>query len=67
MKEIKYTPEQLRDFKKSELLEDLVATETVIEEIWRYHPENPKRLDILEEYDKLKVIKADIENELKTL
>jgi|TARA_R110000772_G_scaffold142787_1_gene252433 hypothetical protein len=67
MKEIKYTPEQLRDFKKSELLEDLVATETVIEEIWRYHPENPKRLDILKEYDKLKVIKADIENELKTL
>ena len=67
MKEIKYTPEQLRDFKKSELLEDLVATETVIEEIWRYHPENPKRLDILEEYDKLKVIKVDIENELKTL
>ena len=67
MKEIKYTPEQLRDFKKSELLEDLVATETVIEEIWRYHPENPKKLDILKEYDKLKVIKADIENELKTL
>jgi len=67
MKEIKYTPEQLRDFKKSELLEDLVATETVIEEIWRYHPENPKRLDILKEYDKLKVIKEDIENELKTL
>jgi|TARA_R110001606_G_scaffold378952_1_gene538787 hypothetical protein len=67
MKEIKYTPEQLRDFKKSELLEDLIATETVIEEIWRYHPENPKRLDILKEYDKLKVIKADIENELKTL
>ena len=67
MKEIKYTPEQIRDHKKSELLEDLVATETVIEEIWRYHPENPKRLDILKEYDKLKVIKADIENELKTL
>ena len=26
---------------KSELISDLLATQTVMEEMWRYHPENP--------------------------
>lgn len=28
---------------KTELLNDLVATTTVMDEIWRYHPDNPKK------------------------
>ena len=67
MKEIKYTPEQINDHKKSELIADLVATTTVMEELWRYHPENPNKKDVKKEFDILKQIKADIELELVEL
>ena len=29
---------------KTELINDLIATTTVIEELWRYHPDNPNKL-----------------------
>jgi hypothetical protein len=64
MKEIKYTPEQINDHKKSELIADLVATTTVMEELWRYHPENPNKKDVISEYNILKQIKVGIEQEL---
>ena len=64
MKEIKYTPEQIRDHKKSELISDLVATTTVMDEVWNYHPENPNKKDVVAEYDVLKNIQKDLEEEL---
>jgi len=67
MKEIKLTPEQIKDNQKSELINDLMATATVMEEIWRYHPDNPKKADLVEEYAKLKEIKVGIEVELAEL
>lgn len=50
---------------KSELVNDLVATVTISEELWRYHPDNPKKVDIVNEYKKLEIIKDDITNELE--
>ena len=45
------TQEQLdQDNTRTELLNDLVATTTVMDEIWRYHPDNPKKKDIVKEY-----------------
>ena len=44
-----------------------MVTATVMEEIWRYHPDNPKKADLVEEYDNLKAIKAGIEVELAEL
>ena len=29
---------------------DLLATKTVMEEMWRYHPNNPNKKDITQEY-----------------
>ena len=67
MKEIKLTPEQVKDNQKSELFDNLMATATVMEELWRYHPENPKKKDVVEEYNILKTIKKGIEGELDEL
>lgn len=53
--------------KKVELINDLISVETVIEEIYKYHPENPNRMDIISEYNQLLKIKGDIENELNGL
>ena len=52
---------------KSELLEDLIATSTVMDELWRYHPENPNKRNIVKEYNILKQIHRDIEKELSDL
>ncbi len=62
------TQEQMdKDHIKTELLNDLVATTTVMDEVWRYHPDNPKKKDIVKEYNILKQIIKDIELELKEL
>ena len=52
---------------KSELISDLLATQTVMEEMRRYHPENPNKKDIVEEYKTLVQICTDIEKELSDL
>jgi|TARA_B110000908_G_scaffold111779_1_gene131092 hypothetical protein len=60
------TQEQLdKDSIRTELLNDLVATTTVMEEVWRYHPDNPKKKDVVKEYDILNQIRKDIELELE--
>ena len=62
------TQEQLdQDNTRTELLNDLVATTTVMDEMWRYHPDNPNKKDIVKEYKILKQIQSDIEFELANL
>lgn len=52
---------------KNELINDLVSVTTVLEEIWKYHPDNPDQEDIVAEYNHLLKIQGDIENELEAL
>ena len=52
---------------KIDLVNDLMSTITVMEELWRYHPENKDKVDIVESYAQLQVIKDDIEIELGEL
>lgn len=61
------TKQEELDLQKAELINDLVATSTVMEEVWRYHPENPEKKDVVSEYNILKQIKVDIEQELADL
>jgi hypothetical protein len=55
------------DQQKSELIADLLATTTVMDEVWRYHPDNPNKKDVIKEYEILKQIQKDIESELAEL
>ena len=52
---------------KAELINDLIATSTVMEELWNYHPDNPNKKDVISEYQTLLKIQEDIEKELKEL
>jgi hypothetical protein len=52
---------------KNELINDLISVTTILEEIWKYHPDNPDQEDIVAEYNQLLKIQGDIENELKAL
>ncbi len=67
MKELKLTAEQIQNNRKSNLIQDLMATGTVMDELWNYHPENPNKKDIVDEYNVLKAIQTQIENELAEL
>jgi hypothetical protein len=55
------------NYLKTELVNDLIATTTVMEELWKYHPENPNKKDVVSEYKILEKIKVDIEKEMKDL
>ena len=61
------TEQEKLDLQKAELINDLLATSTVIEELWNYHPENPKKKNVVEEYKTLLKIQKDIEQEIAEL
>mgnify|MGYP003139815031 CR=1 FL=1 len=50
-----------------EIINDVIATTTVIDELWNYHPDNPNKKDVVKEYEVLLRIKKDIEEELADL
>lgn len=58
--------EETLEEQKTELINDLMAVATVMEELWRYHPENPNQKDVVAEYNQLLKMQGDIENELKS-
>ena len=67
MAQLELNEEEQLNHQKAALLDDLMATVTVMEEVWNYHPDNPNKKDIIQEYKLLERIKADIEKELKEL
>ena len=56
-----------KEAQKAELISDLITTTTVMEELWKYHPENSNKKDVVAEYNILEQIQSDIEYELKGL
>ena len=62
-----YTEQERIDDEKSELLQDLITTEKVMEELWKYHKDNPKRIIIESEYNNLEQMKRDIQKGLEEL
>lgn len=59
--------EETLEEQKANLVNDLIAVSTVIDEIWNYHPDNPNKKDVIAEYNQLLKIQGDIENELASL
>jgi len=55
------------NYLKTELVNDLIATTTVMDELWCYHPDNPKKKDVVNEFNILKNIQKDIEQEIADL
>lgn len=67
MAQLELNEEEQLNQQKANLLDDLIAVATVMDELWYYHPENPNKKDIITEYNHLVKIKGDIENELESL
>ena len=62
-----YTEQERMDGEKSELLQDLMTTGRVMDDLWKYHKKNPKRAILEDEYSKLEKMKSDIEDRLEKL
>ena len=58
---------EILEEQKVELINDLAATATVMDELWRYHPDNPKKVDIVKEFKNLEQMQKDIEKEILEL
>ena len=58
---------EILEEQKVELINDLAATATVMDELWRYHPDNPNKVDIVKEYKNLEQMQKDIEKEILEL
>ena len=58
---------EILEEQKVELINDLAATATVMDELWRYHTDNPKKVDIVKEYKNLEQMQKDIEKEILEL
>ena len=58
---------EILEEQKVELINDLAATATVMDELWRYHPDNPKKVDIVKEYKNLEQMQKEIEKEILEL
>ena len=59
--------QHLKKDPKTELINDLMAIVTIMEDYWRFHPKNEKQQDVVEEYARLEAMKASIEDDLGKL
>ena len=59
--------EETLEEQRANLVNDLIAVSTIMDELWNYHPDNPNKKDVVSEYKTLQKIHEDIENEIANL
>ena len=52
--------------KERDMINDIISITTIMEDYWRFHPDNPKKVDLLSEYKSLEELRDKTETELKT-
>lgn len=52
---------------KNLLIDQLMCVASELDETFRYHPDNPNQVDVVEQFKYLSEKKAEIENELNQL
>ncbi len=61
------TEQEKQEERRTELINDLVAVTTIMEDYWRFHPANEKQLNIVEEYRQLEAIKEKLEEDINQI
>ena len=51
--------------KERDMINDIISITTIMEDYWRFHPDNPKKVDLLSEYKSLEELRDKTEMELK--
>ena len=58
--------EQLEN-QRTELINDLIACSTIQDEIWKYHPDNPNKVSPVDEYNNLKIVEKQIQEDINKI
>jgi hypothetical protein len=53
--------------KKSQLVNDIINLSRLIDEMYVYHPDNPDKVDVVEETEKIKQIISDLSAQIDEL
>ena len=53
--------------KKSQLVNDIINLSRLIDEMYVYHPDNPDRVDVVEETERIKQIISDLSAQIDGL
>ena len=53
--------------KKSQLVNDIINLSRLIDEMYTYHPDNPDRVAVVEETEKIKKIIEDLSAQIEEL
>lgn len=59
------TEQEWFDNKERDLINDIISISTIMDDYWRFHPENPKKIDLVSEYASLKELATKLEKELE--
>lgn len=52
---------------KADLVNDIITLEGMVEDLWQYHPDNDKKIDVVESYNNIKNRINEIEKTLNNL
>jgi len=52
---------------RSELVNEAIFLSDIQDQLWRYHPDNPQKVDIVWEYEQCEAQMVEIENKIKEL
>ena len=53
--------------KRSQLVNDIINLSRLIDEMYVYHPDNPDRVDVVEETERIKQIISDLSTQIDGL
>jgi hypothetical protein len=45
-----------------QLIDELMSISQVMDELFRYHPDNPSKVDVVQEFQKLAIRKVEIQS-----
>lgn len=50
-----------------ELINDVISTTTIMDELWNYHPDNPNKKEVVKEYRLLEKLKIETESKIENI
>ena len=59
------TEQEWFENKERDLINDIISISTIMDDYWRFHPDNPKKIDLVSEYKSLEELRTKTENELE--
>ena len=47
---------------RTQMIDELMSISTVMDELFRYHPDNPNTVDVVQEFQKMAIRKVELQS-----